>query len=522
LKNRSAAEDAVRFGKSLYEAGQQCLKRLYLDHHSPVEEPPSDSRRAMSEAGQRLLQLARSAFPRGVEVGGKTVAQSATRTEELLANEASVVLFGAVFVAEGCEVATDILVRQKDGQLDLYEVKSGTKVKSRYLADLALQVLTIERAGHKVRAAFVLHLDKKYKHPGGDDYVAAKLLRSADVTERVRRLVPRVAETVRSYVQQLRDDSVLQLPTGSFCTQPFPCPHLPACSAQEPEFPLRKLPDLTPSFENHMHEEGTVDLLQIDPKLPGLTFRQRRSLQSLHAKTLHVEKFVCEELLQVEAPLHFLSLIGITEALPRFEGQKPWQPTPYAWAAETVFDSGRIERTSFAHADKGDPRPEFVRSLANLLQGGMIVCWCSDSLASIRLLLDSLPAEKQAVRAILARSHLDMRRLLESGLYHPRLLADRSLATIAEVVIGDIEFATLAIRDSDAAFAALQKASAPRVRQATKEKLAADLKAWAEWEARTLRVVYRQLAGQGAEPEQGPARVAAGKPAAPRKQLPPS
>lgn len=518
MKNRSAAEDAVRFGKSLYEAGQQCLKRLYLDHHSPVDEPPSDSRRAMSEAGQRLLQLARSAFPRGVEVAGKTVAQSAAKTEELLAGGSSVVLFGAAFVAEGCEVATDILVRQKDGQLDIYEVKSGTKVKSRYLADLALQVLTIERAGHRVRAAFVLHLDKKYKYPGGD-HVAAKLLRSADVSERVRRLVPRVADAVRSYVQQLRDDSVLQLPTGSFCTQPFPCPHLPACSAQEPEFPLRKLPDLTPSFENHMHEEGTVDLLQIDPKLPGLTFRQRRSLQSLHTKTLHVEPFVREELLQVEAPLHFVSLIGITEALPRFEGQKPWQPTPYAWAAETVFDSGRIERTSFAHADKGDPRPEFVRSLAKLLQGGMIVCWCSDSLASIRLLLDSLPAEKQAVRAILARSHLDMRRLLESGLYHPRLLADRSLASIAEVVIGDSDFATLAIRDSDAAFAALQKASAPRVRQATKDKLAADLKTWAEWEARTLRAVYRQLAGQG--PEQAPEKAAPGK-APPRKQLPPS
>lgn len=520
LKNRSTGKDTPRFDKHLFEAGQQCLKRLYLDFHEPVDDAVSDARQAMSEAGKQLLTLARGAFPRGIEIAGKTLAQAASRTAELLVGDATVVLFGAAFAAEGCEVATDIVVRQKSGEIDLYEVKSGTKVKPRYLGDLALQVLTIERAGHKVRAAFVLHLDKTYKHAGGE-YPAAKLLRSADVTERVRRLVPRTADTVRSFVQQLRDDTALQMPTGSFCTHPFRCPHLDRCAAAEPRYPLRHLPDLTRALEEQLHEEGVADLEQIDPRRPGLTFRQRRALQAIRDDALLVEPFVREELLQVEAPLHFLAVSGVTEALPRFEGQRPWPWTPYAWAAETVHESGRVERASFAFADKADPRAEFARSLGKHLEnGGMIVCWHSEALANVRGLLDSLPSEKQAIRAILARQHLDLRRLLESGLFHPKLLAAHSLADVHRLLLGTGDDDSLVIRGDDDAFAALQKAAAPRVRQATKDKIAADLKALVEWEARALRTVYRHLAGQG--PDSAAETPAPKKPETRRKQLPPA
>jgi hypothetical protein len=331
--------------------------------------------------------------------------------------------------------------------------------------------------------------------------------------------VPRVAETVRAFTRQLRDDSVLAMPTGTFCTSPFPCPHLPQCTAKEPQYPLRHLPDLVRTLEDELHEEGIADLMQLDPKRPGLTFRQRRTLVSLRENTLLVEPFVREELEQIEYPLHFLSLVGVTEALPRFEGERPWQTVPYAWAAETAHENGRIERTAFVFADRGDPRPEFVRSLAKLLErGGMIACWCSDMLGTLRHLLDALPAEKQAVRAILGRPHIDLRRLLESGLFHPRLVAGRSLATVGEVVLGSTDFAALPIRDHEAMFSALQKASAPRVRQSTKDKIAAEFKQWVEWEARMLRALYRQMAGQGPET---PAAEPAQKPApARRKQLP--
>ena len=516
---KSLSGVARRLDKPLFEAGQQCLKRLYLDYHEPVEVAPSEQRRARSDAGQQLLQLARSAFPRGVEAAGKTLADAAARTRELLAAEGTVVVFGAAFVTDELEVQTDIVLRQKDGRLDVYEVKSGTKVNARYLADLALQVLAIEGAGFGVRAAHVLHPNHRYVHNEGNDYPVQQLFKNADVTERVRRVLPRVAEQVRAFRTQVKDDSALQLPTGTFCTNPFPCPHLRNCAQQEPPLPLRKLPDLTPTVEAALHEEGLDSLANLDPKRPGLTFRQRQMLQCVQQDHLIVEPFVRDELRHVEYPLHFLAIASVTEALPRFTGQRPWRQLPYAWAVTSLHEDGHVDAQSFVHADKGDPRAEFVRSLAKCLDaGGMIMCWSASTLESIRTLLDDLPAEKPAIRSILALPHLDMMKLFESGVFHPRLLADSTLAGAAKTLLDQPAPIDMAIQDADALFAALQKAWTPRVRTATKEKIAQDLKVWVCWQAATLAALHARFAEIKARPATAPVARAT----APRKQLPPA
>jgi hypothetical protein len=521
LKTKPTAKDQPRFDKRLFEAGHQCLKRLYLDYHLPRDESESESRRTMSETGKQLLQLARSAFARGTEVEGKNAAALAKKTQELLAANTTAALFGAVFVADGCEVSTDILVRHKDGSLDIFEVKSGTKVKGRYLTDLALQVMTIERAGHSVRGVFVLHLAKTYKHAGGSEYTPTGLIKSADVSERVRRLAPRVADEVQRFMRQLGDDSVLELPTGTFCTSPFPCPHLAQCHEKEPDLPLRLLPDLTHELENELHEEGIVDLAHLDLNRQGLTFRQRRALQSVQEGSTVVEPFVKEELLQVEFPLHFLSIATITEPLPRFAGQKPWQPTPYAWACETLTETGKLTQAGFAWADKEDPRPEFIRTLGKQVAStGMLILWNADELECVRLLLDSLPTEKQSIRAVLVRPHLDMQRLLESGLFHPQMLTEHDLETTARVLVGKERAADQEIIDEDSMRRALQKAATPRVRSATKEKIGKDLQNYVGNKAEMLLAIYRRLSGHPLFAAEIAVEQPQKKTAAPRKQLP--
>lgn len=521
MKNSPSAAALRRLDKPLFEAGQQCLKRLYLDYHSPVREAPSESRRTMSETGHRLLALARSAFPRGIEVGGEDLEEAARRTTELLAAEGTAVIFGAAFVTDDVEVRTDIVLRQKDGRLDLFEVKSGTRVKARHLTDLALQVHAIEQLGMSVRAMHVLHLDRTFTAVEGEEPAPTKLFRSADVTERVRRIVPRIGELVQSYRRQLNDDSALQLPTGTFCTSPFRCPHLDDCARAEPKHPLRHLPDLTRQLEAALHEEGIDDLQQLDQRRRGLTFRQRRTLQAVQQGQRIVEPFVRDELRQTEYPLHFLAMATVTEPLPRHGGMHPWQPLYYAFAVETVHEDGRTVQQSFAHTDKGDPRPPLIRALGAHLGGaGMVICWCREALAGVRELLDALPGEKQMLRAILARPHLDLGRLLESGLFDPRLPARRTLTEAAAVLLDEEPDPQSAIRDEDAAFAAVQRAWAPRVRATTREKIATDLQEWLRWQARTvarLHALFAELPRRepAPEPESAPEAVRERKPLPP-------
>lgn len=520
LKRRTPDLPDRRLDKLLFEAGQQCLKRLYLDAHAPASQVTDGRRQAMSEVGEELLRLARSAFPRHVDVEAGEVDEQAARTAELLASEGTAVVFGATFVANRMVIRTDIVLRRQNGELDVYEVKSGTKVKPRYVADLALQVHTIEAAGHKVRAAFVLHLDHRYQHTAGAELLPQHVLRSADVSERVRRVLPSIADQIVRFQRQVDDDSVLELPTGTFCTAPFPCPHLQSCARSEPQFPLRELVDLTRAQEHELHLEGIADLEQLDPKRPGLTFRQRRLLQSIKQRSLIVEPFVRDELRQVEHPLNFLAVVDHLEALPRFQGQRPWRQIPYAFAIATQHESGRVDLCSFAFTERTDPRAEFVRNLAKQVEvGGTILCWGHELLGSVRSMLEDHPVDKPAIRAVLARPYLDMRRLFESGVFHPAQHGSYRLTDMARILIEDCSADDLAIADDAAAFAALQKAWTPRVRSATRERIGTDLRAWVEWQSRMLLALYQKFAEPDRKPAPAPAPARA---SAPRKPLPPA
>lgn len=494
MKKKSAPKGPRNLDKYLFEAGQQCHKRLWLDYHEPTAEPPLPSRQAMSEAGATLRTLARTAFPKGVLIAETDITKAAAETKSQL--EAGVpVLFDAAFVADGVEARCDILVAHKDGAFDLFEIKSGTKIKHRYVNDLALQAHVAEKCGHQLRAAFLLHVNLKYVHKEGADYPPMQLLRSNDVTAKVKKQLLHVSRRLHQFRGVVADENVLQLPMGTFCTAPFPCPHLARCSQQAPKLPLRELPELTHAQEVELHKEGIEELTTIDPAREGLTFRQRRTLACLREGKAIVEPFARTELRQCTQPLHFLSLAAITDALPRFDEQRPWRQLPYAWAAVTVHADGRTERASFVHVDRDDPRPGFVTSLAKHLDcGGTILCWNDESLDGLRDLLEDLPAAKAQVRGITGRPHLDMMHLFEASVFHPELRDHHDLRQSVAALLEDNTGAELPVFGEEQLRQWLAKACAPRVRAATKEKLGAEILAGLTWSSERLFDLYRKFA----------------------------
>lgn len=493
MKKKVTSKGPRNLDKHLFEAGQQCHKRLWLDYHEPADEVMSEGRQLMSEVGTQLLTIARSVFPKGVHVTVESAVAAAAETTRLLAAETPV-LFGAAFVAEGVEVRSDILVRHRDGALDLYEVKSGTKIKHRYVNDLALQVHAAELSGHKVRAVFLLHLNPGYVHKADTEFPPMQLLRSADVTTKVQKQ----AELVRRRLQQFRaavDDKMPPVPMGTFCTAPFPCPHLARCRKGAPNHPLFELPELTRSVEIELHKAGVRSIDDLTPEREGLTFRQQRTVACLQKGEPIVESFVRDELRSCTKPLHFLALAAVTDPLPRFDGQRPWRQMHYAWAANTLHADGRLETATFAHVDRTDPRSDFVTTLAKHLDvGGTIICWNAEPLEEMRALLDDLPAAKAAVRTVLGRQHVDMMQLFAAGAFHPELHDHTDLRAAVAVWLGDRSGDDLTVFGEDSLRAALSKAATPRIRSTTKDKLAADVKASVAWASERLLALYRKFA----------------------------
>ncbi len=494
---KSAKPDGARsIDKRLFEAGQQCHKRLWLEVHEPVAEQASDSRLAMSRIGAELRDLARTAFPMGVTIEQEDVAAAAAETAEQLASGAPV-LFDAAFVADGIEARCDILVVHKDGVVDLFEIKSGAKVKQRYVHDLALQANVLAASGYALQRAYLLHVNTQYSHRAGEDYPPMQLLRSSDVTSKVQKQQPNVARKLQGFKQVLGCDAAPSQPMGTYCRAPFACPYAARCRAASPELPLTLLPELTRQLESDLHKEGVEDLSSIAPDRDGLSFRQRRTLQCHAQGERLVESFVREELKECEHPLHFLAVAVVTDPLPVFEQQRPWQRTPFAWALRTRHADGTLEEHAFAQVDRDDPRGAFVKSLSRKLEvGGTAVVWGEECLTELRPLLDSIPDEKASVRALLGSDHLDLRALLESTVFDPALPDFSSLAAVVATLLDDPSGQDMDGLDADSRFALVQKARTPRVRATTREAIAATVTDALKWQVAQLSALFDSFASE--------------------------
>ncbi len=485
MAKKKASVTSRPIDKVLFAAGLQCRKKLHLDYHHPDRSPPPGAaRERLLEVGQELLELARKAFVRGEEVTGKDADARAQATAAKLAEGKPCVLFGATFRHEDLLAEADIAISAGDKTIDLFEVKSGARVKVRHVLDLAFQMMVIEACGWTVRSASILHLNRSYAHEEvrGGGYPVQKLFKSADVTNKVRRSIEKVRQLLTSFRAALQDEQILRIPTGTQCLDPFVCPYLQSCLAEGSEQPLVWLPDLTRTQERMLHAEGVLSTTQLDPRQPGLTLLQRRALRSLASGGPVIEPLAREEIRLAERPLRILCVATHLQVLPLLPHSSPWQRIPFAWAARIEHADGKVEKRAFLADGKADPRIPFLESLAASLAGaGTMVVWGEELTQCLRDLLSDLGGEmspelKSDLRALLGMRQIDLQRVVRLGIYDPGFRGSFDFGPVRDALLGGAApQGEMSEQDVDPTIARLLNS---RTRAQTRTKLHQELESW--------------------------------------------
>lgn len=504
---RSRATTAPLITKPLFEAGVQCSKRLHLDYHAKRTPARSPRQEELVALGERLVDLASQAFPRGTDLKGVDKEEAISRTRDEIASGRPGALFHAVFQGGGVEVVCDIALVVGPNEVDLFEVKAGTFLKPRHLTDVALQIHAVEACGVQVKSASILHLDERYVHDGSRDYPVHKLFRSEDVTSRARNQLARVAEQVGSFQSVVDDDGMLELPTGTWCRNPLPCPHLERCRAEGPEHPLFELPHLAAVVEAKLHEEAIESIDQLKTSQNGLSSGQRRAVRAIQEDKLIVEPFVRDELGDVDYPLCFIHVLWHLDPLPRFAQSRPWQKLPFAWSSHRFEQSGRSYHRSFVSATQDDPRDATIKSLAEEIRdAGTVVVYDRGWDERFRALLEDMPERKADLRALLGAPLLELGNLIYHGVYHPDFHGMFDLERVRGILgaqlpapsgepIEGLDALDDDLTDEDAAADAYQKILAKRTRSTTRDKLSEQLTAYVRHRSAALVAVRRLLIG---------------------------
>ena len=448
----------------------------------------------MVDVGLKLIELARQAFPVSQQCDTENFDSAVKQTAKFVEAGQPVAIFDAAFRCEGVEVRCDIVIPHASDGIDVFEVKSGTKIKARYVKDVALQVHAIENSGMQVHTATVLHLNGHYRHRGGTNYPVHELFKYVDVTDKIRKQLGRVGDQTERFQSILEDPSSLDLPIGTWCRVPFRCGYFAQCRAEATEQPLLELPELTRDQEREFHQAGIEDLSQLPDETEALTPLQQRAMRAIRQDTIVIEPFVQQELRDVEYPLHFVSVSTLLEVLPAFHNARPWHHIPFQWTDTIIAADGERESRSFLADGRTDPRSDFLSTLTEITKArGTLMTYGASVEQRIRDLLEDLPEQKTEARAVLHMAHFDLSQLVHAGVYHPGFAGSFDLLSVYGALVGGVNREGLDITDDHGASLAFRRLVNTRTRATTRKKLVTQLEAFGRWQSEVIADLYNSL-----------------------------
>lgn len=129
--------------KSNYCKCVQCEKILWLNKYKP-EFSQVETNESVFETGRQVGELAKRLFGDYKDIPyDKNIKVRLEKTEQLLQDKTNIIT-EASFIYDNNFCSVDILKNDRDG-VEIYEVKSSTKIKDVYLDDAAYQYFVLSK-----------------------------------------------------------------------------------------------------------------------------------------------------------------------------------------------------------------------------------------------------------------------------------------------------------------------------------------------------------------------------------------
>ena len=370
--------------KSQYLRGLQCHKALWLYRHKHELMAPIDANReALFATGHEVGELAKARFPGGVEIEFERANfdTMAARTAESIEAGATVI-YEATFISDGLLAMADILLRNGDCW-DFFEVKSSTRVKPYHLNDAAIQWHILGRHIALGRA-HIMHIDNRYRLEGELDL--QQLLRSVDVTSTVLSMQKDLHAGLAS-MRAMLDAAEPDVAIGTQCSNPFECDFKHYCWQSVPKPSVLDLYKLRGERKFELYHQGRVHYRDLR-SLP-LSTAQKLQVNTALSGQPHIEPQRLGDFIgSASYPIHFLDFETLQDAVPRFQGQRPYQQIPFQYSLHILHGDGQLEQRECLAGEREDPRPVLAAQLAqDLGANGSIVAYSqSTEIAAINVL----------------------------------------------------------------------------------------------------------------------------------------
>lgn len=242
--------------KSKYIRGLQCDRALWLDVHNPRLAKYTREQMQRFDRGREFEYAFKDTFPDGIDISAE-LKRNVDAYPELTAQYldgihtpsplwgtppnlgGELVLFEAGFLYDDVLVLADVVHKNADGTLEVYEVKSGTALSETYKRDAALQHYVISHC-REVHNFSIVHAryagvspatgyaDVPFAETFAGETPAHPAFAIVDLTEELAAQHDEIARNIAAMKDILRHGEPAT-PTGQHCLEPYACPYQHYC-----------------------------------------------------------------------------------------------------------------------------------------------------------------------------------------------------------------------------------------------------------------------------------------------------
>jgi len=466
--------------KSRIQSGRQCEKRLWLELHGAAAARWDESAQTRLDQGTAFGELARELLGGGVlvEADHRHVREALAETAAILAKplRGATMLFEAAFEYQNVRVRVDGFKRQAHGDT-LIEVKSTTQVKPEHLWDCAIQTWVAEGAGRKIQSIQLGHIDNQFIYRREGNYRGLLILQ--DISTEVRALLPEIP----AIVARLKTVAACPQPdihTGPHCSQPYGCPFIDHCRAQEPAPPAYPV-DLLPhagALIQQLIAAGYHDLRKVPAAALG-NAKHRRILSATKTGKPYRSIELDALLASIPFPRYYLDFETIAFVIPRWLGTRSFQQLPFQFSCHIESADGQLKHREFVDISGASPLEDFVRQLLHSIGSkGPILVW-NQSFEATRLheLAERFPEHSGALHALIERM-IDLLPIYRDHYYHRDMLGSWSIKAVLPTIAPDLAYDDLSITGGSAAQDAYLQAIHPDTNESERQIIRQQLLAY--------------------------------------------
>ena len=365
------SEKTIPLSKSRYINGLQCPKMLWLTDNHPELFDDGVMNEQILEGGNKVGELARRYFKADTTV--EYVSDKSAMLEETkqLLKQKKAVIAEASFLYDGNFCRVDVL-QVFDGYVEMVEVKSSTQLKDVHLDDIAYQYYVLSGAGLTVKKASVMHLNNQYTRKG--DLDLDELFTIEDCTDTVREMQKSIAENIEQIRQSQLAEPIRDI--GPHCGDPYECGFIYHCWKHIPEISVFNIARLNDEKKYECYRNGIITFEQVINSNINLSEKQLLQVQTETEKLPPtIDRAEIRSFLKtLKYPLYFLDFETFMEAIPPFDGARPYMQIPFQYSLHILARKGRTpDHREFLGKEGTDPRRPLAEKLCQDIPVGVCV-----------------------------------------------------------------------------------------------------------------------------------------------------